>query len=82
MVSARGQKETEQALPVAGDGQRVETDGGSGRAAPFSLRPPQLSGGQFLLYAVLLLLIFITFIPILYLVVLALKDNGQIYGRF
>ena len=82
MVSERGQKEKEQALQAAGGGQKAETADGSVRTAPLSLRPPKLSGGQFLLYAVLLLLIFITFIPILYLIVLALKDNGQIYGRF
>ena len=42
----------------------------------------RLTGGQLLLYAVLLILLIVTFIPIVYLVALALKDNGQIYGRF
>lgn len=42
----------------------------------------RLTGGQFLLYAVLLILLIVTFIPIVYLVALSLKDNGQIYGRF
>ncbi len=42
----------------------------------------RLTGGQFLLYSVLLILLIVTFIPIVYLVALSLKDNGQIYGRF
>ncbi|MDE0630794.1 MAG: carbohydrate ABC transporter permease [Caldilineaceae bacterium] len=42
----------------------------------------RLTGGQLLLYAVLLILLIVTFIPIVYLVALSLKDNGQIYGRF
>ncbi|MBX3014203.1 MAG: carbohydrate ABC transporter permease [Caldilineaceae bacterium] len=37
---------------------------------------------QLIIYGLLALLLVVTFIPILYLVVLALKDNGQIYGRF
>ena len=41
-----------------------------------------LSPSQLLLYVVLLILLLITFIPIAYLLVLSLKDNGQIYGRF
>ncbi len=42
----------------------------------------QLTGGQILLYSVLLILLVVTFVPIIYLVALSLKDNGQIYGRF
>lgn len=42
----------------------------------------RLTGGQFLLYSVLLILLLVTFIPIVYLIALSLKDNGQIYGRF
>lgn len=41
-----------------------------------------LSPSQLLLYVGLLILLLITFIPIAYLLVLSLKDNGQIYGRF
>ncbi|MCZ0939332.1 MAG: carbohydrate ABC transporter permease [Caldilineaceae bacterium] len=82
MVSARGQKDSEQALQVAGGGQIGETEALRKYPVTAFLRRPQFGGGQILLYAVLFLLLFITFIPILYLVVLALKDNGQIYGRF
>ena len=42
----------------------------------------RLTGGPLLLYSVLLVLLTVTFIPIVYLVALSLKDNGQIYGRF
>ncbi len=75
MVTARETEGTGQAAAVAARGE-------SGAAAGFTLRLAQLSGGQILLYAVLILLLIITFIPILYLVALSLKDNGQIYGRF
>jgi ABC-type glycerol-3-phosphate transport system permease component len=37
---------------------------------------------QIVIYAALLLLLLLTFIPIMLLIVLSLKDNGQIYGRF
>ena len=37
---------------------------------------------QTIILAILSVLLFLTFIPIFYLVFLALKDNGQIYGRF
>ncbi len=37
---------------------------------------------QTILYVLLAVLLVLTFIPILYLLVLAFKDNGQIYGRF
>lgn len=37
---------------------------------------------QILIYLVLGLLLILTFVPIIYLTILALKDNGQIYGRF
>ena len=75
MVTARDTKGSGQATAVAAGGE-------SGAAAGFTLRLAQLSGGQFLLYFVLVLLLIITFIPILYLAALSLKDNGQIYGRF
>ena len=42
----------------------------------------RLLGGQSLLYIALGLLLFLTFVPIAYLIILSLKDNGQIYGRF
>ena len=38
--------------------------------------------GQAFMYVVLVLLLLLTFIPIILLIVLSLKDNGQIYGRF
>jgi len=82
MVSARGQKGSEQPLPVTGDSQSGETEGGSMYALNSLFNASKFSVGQIILYAVLLILLFITFIPILYLIVLALKDNGQIYGRF
>jgi len=37
---------------------------------------------QSVMYVLLTVLLFLTFIPIILLVVLSLKDNGQIYGRF
>ncbi len=40
------------------------------------------SRNQTIILALLSVLLFLTFIPIFYLVFLALKDNGQIYGRF
>ena len=33
-------------------------------------------------YLLLALLLFLTFVPIIYLIIMSLKDNGQIYGRF
>ena len=40
------------------------------------------AASQGLIYAVLILLLVLTFAPLIYLVILSLKDNGQIYGRF
>ena len=37
---------------------------------------------QVLLMALLVTLLLLTFVPMIYLIVLSLKDNGQIYGRF
>jgi ABC-type glycerol-3-phosphate transport system permease component len=37
---------------------------------------------QALLYTLLVVLLLLTFVPIILLLVLSLKDNGQIYGRF
>ncbi|HRW08781.1 MAG: carbohydrate ABC transporter permease [Caldilineaceae bacterium] len=39
-------------------------------------------GSQLWIYLILILLLILTFVPIAYLLILALKDNGQIYGRF
>ena len=40
------------------------------------------AGSQFWIYIILAILLIFTFVPIAYLIILALKDNGQIYGRF
>ncbi len=40
------------------------------------------AASQGLIYAILILLLALTFAPLIYLVILSLKDNGQIYGRF
>ena len=58
---------------VRGAGRRSQAVGGARRRE---------NSGQAALYAILLVLLFLTFIPILLLAVLSLKDNGQIYGRF
>jgi len=42
----------------------------------------RMIGGQAFIYIALGLLLFLTFVPIAYLIILSLKDNGQIYGRF
>ena len=39
-------------------------------------------GNQFWIYLILGILLVLTFVPIAYLLILALKDNGQIYGRY
>ncbi|MEZ4867208.1 MAG: carbohydrate ABC transporter permease [Caldilineaceae bacterium] len=39
-------------------------------------------GSQAFIYVILVVLLVLTFVPIAYLLILALKDNGQIYGRF
>ena len=52
------------------------------RSRASRLRALQTSLGQTVIALVLTLLLILTFIPIAYLVILALKDNGQIYGRF
>ena len=48
------------------------------------IKPKQLltSRNQSLIWGLLGLLLIFTFIPILYLLILSFKDNGQIYGRF
>ena len=45
-------------------------------------RKPKFSWMQLVILLVLGALLVLTFVPILYLLVLSLKDNGQIYGRF
>ncbi len=82
MVQARGGEGTGQAATVVS----AETVDGAG-GQPLSMNRfaqmfSQLSSGQILMYLILIVLLFITFIPIIYLVALSLKDNGQIYGRF
>src|SRR5688572_2832007 len=37
---------------------------------------------QLVILTILTILFVLIFIPILYLIILSLKDNGQIYGRF
>ena len=59
--------------PLRRTGRRAEALGGAKRAENFS---------QSVMYVFLLILLFLTFIPIVLLIVLSLKDNGQIYGRF
>ena len=71
MATARESKRTGQAAAVVAGGE-----------AGLAIRFAQLNGWQVLLYAVLIFLLLVTFIPIIYLVALSLKDNGQIYGRF
>ena len=46
------------------------------------MRRLRLSLGQTIITIILVFLLVLTFVPIVYLAVLALKDNGQIYGRF
>ncbi len=82
MVQARGGEGTGQAATVV-TGETL--DGAGGRpdsVTRFAHMLSQLSSGQILMYAILVVLLFITFVPIIYLVALSLKDNGQIYGRF
>ena len=82
MVTMREGQGTERNASVA---TRAESGEGTGQpilssGSAFAIL--RLSGTQFLLYTVLLVLLIVTFIPIVYLVALSLKDNGQIYGRF
>lgn len=51
-------------------------------AAEDSRHRRRSAASQGLIYAVLILLLALTFAPLIYLVILSLKDNGQIYGRF
>ena len=82
MVTVREGQESEGAAAVVARGESVETAGQPVLTSRSAFAVLQLTGGQFLLYAVLLILLIVTFIPIVYLVALSLKDNGQIYGRF
>ncbi len=82
MVTVREGQESEGAAAVVARGESVETADQPILTSRSAFAVLQLTGGQFLLYAVLLILLIVTFIPIIYLVALSLKDNGQIYGRF
>ena len=82
MVTVREGQESEGAAAVVARGESVETADQPVLTSRSAFAVLRLTGGQFLLYAVLLILLIITFIPIIYLVALSLKDNGQIYGRF
>ena len=82
MVRVQEGQESEGAAAVVARGESVETADQPVLTSRSAFAALQLTGGQFLLYAVLLILLIVTFIPIIYLVALSLKDNGQIYGRF
>ena len=82
MTTAQGRKGSDGAAAVVTRGESGPSGGQPFSTSHLNLRSLQLSGGQILLYAVLLILLIITFIPILYLIALSLKHNGQIYGRF
>ena len=82
MVTVREGQESEGAATVAARGESAATADQPILTSRTALAVLQLTGGQFLLYAVLLILLVVTFVPIIYLVALSLKDNGQIYGRF
>ena len=82
MVRVQEGQESEGAAAVVARGESVETADQPVLTSRSAFAVLQLTGGQFLLYAVLLILLIVTFIPIIYLVALSLKDNGQIYGRF
>ena len=82
MVRVREGQESEGAAAVVARGESVETADQPVLTSRSAFAVLQLTGGQFLLYAILLFLLIVTFIPIIYLVALSLKDNGQIYGRF
>lgn len=55
---------------------------GKRQSSAMQRNPQRGKGSQGLLYLILAILLLLTFIPIAYLIILALKDNGQIYGRF
>ena len=82
MVTARKGQDSEGTATVGARGESPATADQPILTSHSALAVLQLTGGQFLLYAVLLILLIVTFVPIIYLVALSLKDNGQIYGRF
>ena len=82
MVTVRDGQGSEGAGTVVARAESGELAGQPMLSSHSALAILRLSGGQALLYAVLLILLIITFVPIIYLVALSLKDNGQIYGRF
>jgi len=82
MATVRDGRGSEGAATVVVRGESGATADQPILASGAALSILRLTGGQLLLYAVLLILLIVTFIPIVYLVALSLKDNGQIYGRF
>ncbi len=82
MATARDGQRPDGAATVAVRGESGGTAEQPILTAGSALAVLRLTGGQLLLYTVLLILLIVTFIPIVYLVALSLKDNGQIYGRF
>jgi ABC-type glycerol-3-phosphate transport system permease component len=51
-------------------------------SAPATQAKGQETAQQVVIFLILLLFLVLIFAPILYLLILSLKDNGQIYGRF
>ncbi len=82
MVTVRDGQGSEGAAAVGAHVKSGDTAGQPILSSHSALAVLRLSSGQALLYAVLLILLIVTFVPIVYLVALSLKDNGQIYGRF
>lgn len=82
MVTVRDGEGAEGAATVGAHAKSGDRAGQPMLSSHSALAVLRLSGGQALLYAVLLILLIVTFVPIVYLIALSLKDNGQIYGRF
>lgn len=82
MVQASGGEGTGQTAAVVTSGTLDAPGGHPSPAARFAHHLTKQSSSQLLMYVILIVLLFITFVPIIYLVALSLKDNGQIYGRF
>ena len=82
MVQASGGEGTGQTAAVVTSGALDAPGGHPSPAARFAHHLTKQSSSQLLMYVILIVLLFITFVPIIYLVALSLKDNGQIYGRF
>ena len=82
MVTVRKGQGSEGAGTAGAHAESGDTAGQPVLSSHSALTILRMSGGQALLYSVLLILLIVTFVPIVYLVALSLKDNGQIYGRF